>query len=77
MQAGWSVGAFEPALRVEIFDDDRGAEDNGDLLKAVAGVTGHFADDAVRAGVAYVHRMELAGQNLANDSARLFFQMRY
>ena len=77
VQAGWTVGLFEPAIRAEIYDDDRGAEDNGDVLKAVAGVTAHFSEDRVRAGMAYVHRQELGGQSVANDTARLFFQMNY
>lgn len=77
VQAGWTAGAFEPSVRAEIYDDDQSAEDNGDVLKVVAGLTSHFNDDRVRAGVAYVHRQELGGQALANDTARLFFQMKY
>ena len=77
VQAGWSTGMFEPSIRAEIYDDDRGVEDNGDVLKAIAGVTAHFNEDRVRAGLAYVHRQELGGQSVANDTARLFFQMKY
>ena len=77
VQVGWSAGIFEPAIRAEIYDDDRGIEDNGDVLKAIAGVTTHFNEDRVRAGLAYVHRQELGGQSVANDTARLFFQMKY
>ncbi len=77
VQAGWSAGMFEPSIRAEIYDDDRGVEDNGDVLKAIAGVTAHFNEDRVRAGLAYVHRQELGGQSVANDTARLFFQMKY
>jgi hypothetical protein len=76
VQAGWTLGIFEPAVRAEIFDDDKSAEDNGDILKIVAGLTAHFSEDRVRAGMAYVHRTEMGGQSLANDTARLFFQMR-
>jgi hypothetical protein len=77
VQAGWTLGNLEPAIRAEIYDDDKSAEDNGDILKILAGVTAHFSEDRVRAGMAYVHRTELGGRNLANDTARLFFQMRY
>jgi hypothetical protein len=77
LQAGWTLGQFEPAVRAEIYDDDKSATDNGDILKVIAGVTAHFNDDRVRAGMAYVHRRELGGQSLSNDSARLFFQMRH
>jgi len=76
-QAGWSFGQWEPAVRVELFDDDQSLEDNGDIMKITAGITGHFAEDTVRAGFSYDHREETGGQSLANDTARLFFQMRY
>jgi len=77
VQGGWTLGIFEPAVRAEIYDDDSSAEDNGDILKVLAGVTAHFSEDRVRAGMAYVHRTELGGQSLPNDTARLFFQMRH
>ena len=76
-QAGWTFGQWEPAVRVELFDDDQSMDDNGDIMKITAGITGHFAEDTVRAGLSYDHREEMGGQALANDTARLFFQMRY
>jgi hypothetical protein len=77
VQGGMTLGILEPAVRLEVFDDDQSAEDNGDVLQVVAGVTAHFSEDHIRAGMAYVHRRELGGQSLDNDTARLFFQMRH
>jgi hypothetical protein len=77
LQVGWSVGALEPAVRVEWFDDDTSAEDNGDLIHAIAGVTAHLAEDRVRAGAGYVFRGERGGTSLPNDTVRAWLQFHY
>jgi len=77
LQLGYTVGDWEPAVRAEWFDEDTEAEDNGDLLHVVAGVTGHFLEDAVRAGAGFVHRQELGGKSIANDTARIWLQFQY
>ncbi len=77
LQVGYTIQQWEPAVRIEFFDDDRDAEDNGDLLHALVGLTGHFADDRVRAGAGVLHREELQGKALANDTARIWLQINY
>ena len=77
LQVGYSHGAWEPALRVEYFDSDTAHDNNGDLMVINAGVTGHFADDHFRAGVGFVHREELGGNALANDTAKFWFQVKH
>ena len=74
LQVGYSVGAWEPAVRVSTFDDSRGADDNGDIADALAGVTWHGQGDTIRIGCGYVKRLELSGANLSNDTARVWFQ---
>lgn len=78
-QLGYSVGAFENALRFSMFDDnmDPDVQDNGDIWELYGGTTVHLADDHARVGVGYVHRHELAGQTLPNDTIRLWFQGKY
>lgn len=75
-QVGWSAGAFEPALRVSSYDDDMGSSDNGDVMDAQLGLTWHALDDHVRVGGGYIHRMELGGSSLPDDTARLWMQMK-
>ena len=76
-QVGYTVGAWDPAIRAEWFDDATLSTDNGDLIHIVAGVTGHFVEDTVRAGGGLVHRQELGGKSLANDTARIWLQFNY
>jgi len=76
-QVGYSLGAFENAVRVAWFDDDTGAADNGDIWELYGGTTAHLLEDQLRLGLGYVHRHELAGQTLPNDTIRLWAQARY
>lgn len=74
-QLGYSWGVLEPAVRVELWNDDTLREDNGDLLIATAGLTTHLADDHVRVGAAYVARVERGGAAYANDTVRATMQL--
>ena len=76
-QLGYSIGAFENALRFSMYDDNGEAEDNGDIWELYGGTTVHLADDHARLGLGYVHRHELAGQSLPNDTIRLWVQGKY
>ncbi|MFH1463108.1 MAG: porin [Pseudomonadota bacterium] len=76
-QVGYSLGAFENALRFSLFDDNSGVEDNGDVWELYGGTTVHLVDDHARVGVGYVHRHEIAGQTLPNDTIRLWVQGKY
>ena len=74
LQIGYTQGLLEPAVRLEYFDDNSDSQDNGDIAIAMAGVTAHLSDDKVRAGVGFVHREELGGSAISNDTARFWFQ---
>ncbi len=76
VQVGYTVGAWEPAARFAIFDDDTGATDNGDVGEGTFGFTWHGRGDAVRAGGGYVLRLERGGASIPNDTARLWMQLR-
>ncbi len=78
-QLGYSVGIFENALRFSMFDDDMDpdVQDNGDIWELYGGTTVHLAEDRARVGVGYVHRHEMAGQTLPNDTIRLWVQGKY
>ncbi len=76
-QVGWTLGSLEPAVRASWFDDARAVTDNGDVLEVVGGVTWHQAQDVGRLGVGFVHRAELGGRTLPNDTARVWAQVRY
>ncbi len=76
-QVGYSVGAFENAVRFSMFDDDLDTDDNGDIWELYGGTTIHLAEDHARVGFGYVHRHELAGQTLPNDTIRIWVQGKY
>jgi len=75
-QLGYSVKRWEPVVRFSTFDDHTSFEDNGDVAIGEGGVVWHGKGDQIRAGALYVSRMELAGRAVANDSARLWMQLR-
>jgi len=76
-QAGYTVGPWEPAVRLSTFDDNTNTDDNGDVADLHAGITWHGAKDAVRAGAGYVMRLEMGGTATSNDSARAWFQLAF
>ncbi|MCB9744836.1 MAG: hypothetical protein H6741_03905 [Alphaproteobacteria bacterium] len=76
-QVGYTVKNIEPIVRFETFDDDRSTSDNGDLAIGVVGVTAHLVEDHLRLGGGYVMRIERGGQDLPNDTARLWSQIRF
>ena len=77
VQVGYTLGQWEPALRASLYDDDMDTDDNGDVLDMMAGVTWHVVEDHGRLGLGYVHRQELAGRSMPNDTVRLWGQVRY
>jgi hypothetical protein len=74
-QVGVTFGAWEPAVRGSWFDDATALEDNGNTAEVTAGVTWHTWTDVLRIGGGYVARLELAGEPLDNDTARLWLQL--
>jgi hypothetical protein len=75
-QVGYTVAGYEPAVRFSLFDDDADVEDNGDVADIVAGITRSGRDAAWRIGGGYVHRMELGGAAIQNDTVRLWMLLR-
>ena len=75
-QLGYSVKRWEPVVRFSTFDDHTAFDDNGDVAIGEGGVVWHGKADQIRAGALYVSRLELAGRPVANDSARLWMQLR-
>jgi hypothetical protein len=75
LQVGYTLGAWEPAVRGAWFDDAKALEDNGDVAEVSGGLGWHGEDDHVKAGLVYVTRLELQGAALDNDTARLWLQL--
>ncbi|MBX2796896.1 MAG: OprO/OprP family phosphate-selective porin [Myxococcales bacterium] len=75
-QAGYTFGRFEPAVRFSVFDDHTGIDDNGDVAEGALGMTWHSGEDHIRVGAGYVLRLETQGRSIANDTARLWLQLR-
>ena len=76
-QVGYSVWMVEPYVRYTTFDDNRNFDDNGDVAELQGGVTWHGGDDMVRAGLAYLHRMEPSGAETDNSTARMWLQLAF
>ena len=75
-QVGYSVGAFEPAVRFSVLDDDLSLEDSGDVSEILGGVTWHSDKDQFRAGAGYVVRNESGGNVVPNDTLRAWLQLK-
>ena len=76
VQAGYTVGNLEPAVRFSTFDDDKSVEDVGDVMEGMAGITWHSKADQVRAGVGYVARLERGPSKVENDAIQAWFQLK-
>ncbi|MCA9602673.1 MAG: porin [Polyangiales bacterium] len=66
--------AIQPAVRAEIYDDDRSLKNAGDVIMITAGVNVDVLDPYVRAQLNYVARRERYGQGRANDLVVLSLQ---
>jgi hypothetical protein len=75
-QVGYSIKRWEPVVRFSTFDDHTGFDDNGDVALGEGGFVWHGKGDQIRAGALYVTRLELQGQAVQNDSARLWMQLK-
>jgi hypothetical protein len=69
--------AVEIAVQVATFDDNTALSDNGNVAVAHAGATWRNAWPGVDVGAAYIHRQELAGRDLPNDTIRIYGQLRW
>jgi hypothetical protein len=59
---------IEPAVRVELFDDNRDVEDAGDVWLIAGGVNSMLIDPYLRAQLHYIRRVERHGPVRANDA---------
>lgn len=75
-QLGYTIKMYEPAVRFSLFDDDMDASDNGDVADVVVGVSRNGRNANWRLGGGYVHRMEMGGVTVRNDTARLWLLVR-
>lgn len=83
LQASYFVptGDREPAgvevsARASLYDAGTSLQDNGDVLIGQLGATWRDVAPGVDLGAGYVHRQELAGRALANDTVRVWAQVR-
>ncbi len=76
VQAGYTVGAFEPVVRYALLDDNVDQDDTGDVAEAMGGVIYHCADDRVRTGLGYVSRAETGSNPIDNDTVRAWVQLK-
>ena len=76
VQAGYTIGQIEPAVRFSTFDDDQSVEDVGDVMEGMGGVTWHSQKDQVRAGVGYIARLERGPAKKENDGIQAWFQLK-
>ena len=76
VQAGYTIGQIEPAVRFSTFDDDKDVEDVGDVMEGMTGVTWHSEKDNVRAGVGYIARLERGPTKKENDAIQAWFQLK-
>jgi hypothetical protein len=69
--------AVELAARLGTFDDNTGLSDNGDVAIVHVGATWRNPTPGLDLGLGLVHREELGGRPLPNDTVRLWVQLRW
>lgn len=62
---------IEPAVRVELFDDNTDVEDSGDVWQIAGGVNSMLIGPYLRAQLDYIRRVERHGPPRSNDSVVL------
>lgn len=68
-------GDLEIGARGALFDDDTDARDNGDVLIVHGGASWRDVLPGLDLGAGYVHRTELGGRTIPNDTVRLWTQV--
>ena len=80
-QAGYTIpfgeGGLEIASRIALFDDAVALQDNGDVLISHTGFTVHNIAPTLDLGLGFIHREELQGRRLSNDTVRLWTQFNW
>ncbi|MFK7931775.1 MAG: porin [Myxococcota bacterium] len=69
--------AVELAARVATFNDNVGIGDNGDVLVLHSGATWRNMAPGVDLGAGFIHREEMGGRTVPNDTVRLWGQVRW
>lgn len=69
--------AIEIAARLGTFDDNTALSDNGDVAIVHAGATWRNPTPGLDVGLGIVHREELGGRTVPNDTVRLWAQVRW
>ncbi len=70
-------GGVQAGARFSLFDDNTALQDNGDVGILHAGVTRWDLVPGFDVGAMFIHREELRGRGLPNDTARLWVQVRW
>jgi len=70
-------GATQISARVSTYDDNHALSDNGDVAIAHLGVTRWDLLPGFDVGGGFIHRQELGGRTIPNDTARLWAQVRW
>ena len=76
VQIGYTFRRFEFATRYSAFDDNADVVNAGDVAELMTGLTYHGKKDKIRFGGGYVMRLEGGDKVIANDTARLWVQLR-
>ena len=73
-QVGYTYKSYEGAVRYSSFDDNSDLTNAGDLSSVRVGMTWHAPKDVIRIGGGYEMRIENGSDDIANDSAVMWFQ---
>lgn len=80
-QLGYTIplgdGGLEIASRIGLYDDAISLKDNGDVLISHTGLTAHNVAPTLDVGLGFIHREELQGRSLSNDTIRLWTQFNW
>lgn len=72
----WETAGIEFAVRASSLDDNRSLNDNGDVLIVHAGATARALLPYLDIGAGFIHREELQGRSIPNDTVRIWTQLR-
>jgi len=72
-----SRSGIEFSAQLGTYDDNTALDDNGQVAIVHAGATWRNAVRAVDIGAGFIHREELGGRSLPNDTARIWGQLRW
>lgn len=68
--------AADFSVQYASFDDNRAIRNNGDVAIVHAGINLRNAVEGIDVGLGYIHRAELGGRQIPNDTVRIWGQLR-